>query len=221
MTPFERLFSFMIKPQVMLGCLMIVILSYYFVDKNLTLMLFSYHLNEYDGFFKALTVLGESKLFLVAFLIVALVNRYIARNRLWEERAWFLWLCVLLPNFVCLILKMLLGRARPALLFQDNLYGFYGFHHDAVYWSLPSGHTTTVMGVAFGLSILFPRYSWVYFAGALFIVSTRILLLQHYLSDVLTATFLAFIEVGILWFVLLRQNCLQQVVLNTQVVDLK
>jgi membrane-associated phospholipid phosphatase len=221
MTLFERLFSFMIKPQVILGYLVMVVLSYYFVDKNLALLLFSYHINEHYAFLNGLTLLGDSKVFLVGFLIVALATRYISHNRIWEERAWFLWLCVLVPNLICLILKMMLGRARPDLLFQDNLYGFYGFHHDALYWSMPSGHTTTVMGVAFGLSILFPRYSWAYFIGALTIVATRVLLLQHYLSDVLIATFLAFIEVGILWFVLRRQECLQQVLIKTQVVDLK
>jgi membrane-associated phospholipid phosphatase len=204
----------MIKPQALLGYLAMVVFSYYFVDKNLALLLSSYHLNEHYAFLNALTVLADSKLFLVGFLIAALGMRYIFHHPIWEERAWFLWLCVLVPNLICLILKMMLGRARPNLLFQNNLYGFYGFHHDALYWSLPSGHTTTVMGVAFGLSILFPRYSWVYFISALMIAATRVFLLQHYLSDVLTATFLACIEVGILRFVLRRQQFLQQVLIK-------
>lgn len=221
MTLFEQLFSFMTKPRVMLSYLLLVILSYYFVDKNLAMMLFQHHINVEYSFLNGLTFFGESKLFLVGLLGAALVCRYIIRNHAWEERAWFLWLCVLIPNLICLILKVVIGRARPELLFQDNLFGFYGFQHSSLYWSLPSGHTTTVISLACGLSILFPRQSWLYFMAAFVIVATRILLLQHYLSDVLTAAFLALVEVGVLCFVLRRKDWLQQIVPNTQMVGLK
>lgn len=221
MTLFEQLFSWMIKPKVMLSYLLFVLLSYYFIDKNLAMMLFEHHINIQYSFLSGLTLFGESKFFLVGLISVALICRYIVRNPTYEARAWFLWLCVFIPNLICLILKIVIGRARPEMLFQDNLFGFYGFQHHSVYWSLPSGHTTTIISLACGLSILFPRHSWLYFVVAFAIAATRILLLQHYLSDVLTAAFLAVVEVGALWFVLCRKECLQRILPNTQMVDLK
>ena len=113
---------------------------------------------------------------------------------------WFLWLCVLVPSLVCLVLKVLLGRARPDLLFNEHLYGFFGLKTHAPYWSFPSGHTTTVMGFVFGLSVLFPRKCYLFILAGSIVVLSRILLTHHYLSDVMAASYLALLEVGLLFW---------------------
>ena len=207
MPPVQRLFTIMTKPWVAMSYLGLVLLSFLYVDKPLALLLQPHNLGTHYPWLGFLTVLGESKFYLVALLLLALVFRYLVRNRLWELRTWFLWLSVLIPNLICLVLKVLLGRARPELLFSEQVYGFYGFHRDASYWSFPSGHTTTIMGFVFGLSLLFPRHAWLYLVIGFAVVASRILLLQHYLSDVMIAADLALLEVGVLWLISCRKAC--------------
>lgn len=207
MPPVQRLFTIMTKPWVAMTYLGLVLLSFLYVDKPLALLIQPHSLSANYPWLGFLTVVGEGKFYLVTLLLIALVFRYLVHHRLWELRIWFLWLCVLIPNLICLVLKVFLGRARPELWFSDQVYGFYGFHRDSSYWSFPSGHTTTIMGFVCGLSFLFPRHAWLYLAIGCAVVASRILLLQHYLSDVMIAADLALLEVGVLWFISCRKAC--------------
>ena len=113
-------------------------------------------------------------------------------------RSWVLLLCVLIPNIISLALKILLGRARPELLFDQSLYGFYGLHFVRPFWSFPSGHTTTVVGLVLGLMLIFPRHFYAFIVAGLLVISTRVFLTDHYLSDVLGTSYLVLFEVGLL-----------------------
>ena len=203
MTPFERLLAVMIKPWVVVSCVGLIILSILYVDEPFAYYLHALHYQSSTTTFLVwLTTLGLNRLYLVLLFILVLVFRYICHNNSWATRTLFLWLCVLIPNLICVFLKIGLGRARPDLLFSDQLYGFYGLQMHATYWSFPSGHTTTIMGFVFGLSVLFPRYMYAYILLGLMVVVSRVMLTQHYLSDVMTASYLALLEVGLLdyWF---------------------
>jgi len=112
-------------------------------------------------------------------------------------------------------LKVIFGRARPDMLFNDQLYGFYGLQTHAQFWSFPSGHTTTVMGFVFGLCALFPRHCVAFILTGLIVVSTRILLTHHFLSDVLIASYLALLEVGLLYCIMWRKAGIKCVVGKT------
>ena len=105
---------------------------------------------------------------------------------------------------------MSLGRARPILLFQKQFYGFYGFHFDHNFWSFPSGHATTIMGLSFGLSILFPRYVKYFMLLGILVMTTRVILTQHFLSDVLIAAYLCLIEVGIIYYLISRYTSVKK-----------
>jgi len=95
-------------------------------------------------------------------------------------------------------LKVLLGRARPQLWFSEHAYGFYGLHFSSNYWSFPSGHTTTITACAIGTALLFPRYALPLCVLAFMVVISRVVLLQHYLSDVTMATGLVLLEISVL-----------------------
>lgn len=120
-----------------------------------------------------------AKIFL-AFFLVALFFRYIVHDKIRERKSWFLWFSVFIPTLLCLGLKMLCGRARPILLLQDQIFGFYAFKIDPSYWSFPSGHITTTMGLLFGLMVLFPRYLFLLLGFGLFFSATRVLLGYHF-----------------------------------------
>lgn len=211
MTPFERLLAIMIKPLVMVSCIGVIVVSFLYFDRPIAHYLHGVDLRNNLSCLNWFTMLGLSPLYLIPLFLLALFFRYIRHNRTWEVRTWFLWLCVLFPTIICLILKMLLGRARPDLLFgSSQQYGFYGWHTDASYWSFPSGHTTTAMGLVFGLCVLFPRFFYMFISLGLFLVSSRILLTHHYLSDVMSAAYLALLEVGLLLWWFKRKNLLIQ-----------
>ena len=201
MTIFERLLATMTKPIAIISVVLVIALSYVYLDRPIAQYFYDHQGSQQSKFlFKQITNLGANELYLVLFLVSAVFFRYVYQNKRWEERSWFLWLCVLFPILVCGGLKVLLGRARPGLLFEktDHLYGFYGPHMQQDYWSFPSGHATTVMGVVFGLSVVFPRYFYLFLLSGAIVIFSRVMLLNHFLSDVLSATYLALIEVGLL-----------------------
>jgi membrane-associated phospholipid phosphatase len=169
-----------------------------FIDKPLAQIIYTNHLDVDCSFLWWLTVFGESAIYLTGLLLLALFLQFVMKRTAWASRVWFLWLCVLVPNVICIGLKIIAGRARPLLWLQDHIYGFYGVQLHSSYWSFPSGHTTTIMGLAIGLCVLLPRFRVVYVFVALLVVLSRVVLLQHYLSDVIAATLLTGIEIAVL-----------------------
>ncbi len=207
MSPFEELFKFARRPLVVMGYLGFVILSFIYFDKPIAIYFYSFDVKTHLPFVYWLTHIGISTVYIVLFFLLALFFRYIRQDKIWELRYWFLWLCLCLPNVVCLFFKMLLGRARPVLFFNEQLYGFYGLNlKSSLFWSFPSGHTTTIMGLAFGLCALFPRYCYVFSIVGVLAVSTRVLLADHYLSDVVMTSYLTLLEVGLIRLFLYRKR---------------
>lgn len=211
MSPFDRLLKAMLQPWVVVSYMGFVVLSFFYFDQPIAWFFNDLSFKTELPFIYWLTRLGVSMVYIILFLMVALFFRYIHRNKEYEARSWFLWLCVLIPNLICLVFKVLLGRARPQLLFSDHLYGFYGMHFHADFWSFPSGHTTTIMGLVFGLCVVFPRYFYAFILTGLLLVSTRVLLTNHYLSDVMTTGYITLLEVGFLLVLLRRKAWLRSV----------
>lgn len=85
--------------------------------------------------------------------------------------------------------KMSLGRARPGLLFSDDISGFYLFQKTASYLSFPSGHTQVIFTVATALALVWPRGCVVYYTVAGLVALSRIMVGAHYPSDVVAGAF--------------------------------
>jgi membrane-associated phospholipid phosphatase len=83
------------------------------------------------------------------------------------------------------MLKFLVGRARPAIG-NDNLNVFYAdpFNLNSLYQSFPSGHTQVIFCVGTMLSYLWPKRRIEFLAVALSIALTRVLAMEHFVSDV-------------------------------------
>lgn len=203
----------MLSPGIAISYLCVTVLSFFYFDKPIAYYFHNLALKTKLPAIFWITKLGTGAIYMALFLLLALFFRYIRHNKQWEIRCWFLWLCVLVPNIICGILKVLLGRARPELLFDQQLYGFYGSHINELYWSFPSGHTTTVTSLIIGLSLLFPRFCYAFLIAGFSIIATRILLTNHYFSDVMLTSYLTLIEVGVLLFYL-RRNRLFAPVIN-------
>ncbi|HAT6361286.1 TPA: phosphatase PAP2 family protein [Legionella pneumophila] len=211
MTQFEKTFNFMTKIWVIITYITLVILSYYFVDRALAIYFHKLDLRVNFHALTYLTALGKWKIYVVLFLITALYFRYIQQNKKYEIRSWYLLGCVLLPNLLTFVLKISLSRARPDLLFDNSLYGFYWFQLNDNYWSFPSGHSITITALAAGLGFLFPRYFFLLIGVALLVAATRVILYHHYLSDVMAGFYISMLVVGLFTRYLQRNHYLNKV----------
>lgn len=200
LTPFERLWSFMIKPWVIVAYVGLIILCIFYIDQPVAYYFHDFNFRSTQPILVGITYLGTNKLYIAGLFLLALFFRYVKPHKQVEKRVWFLWLCVVIPNVICTVLKILCGRARPDLLFNEHIYGFFGLKTNSLFWSFPSGHTSTVMGLALGLCILFPYYYAAFILVGLIVVLSRVLLTYHYLSDVLAAGYLALLEVGLIYW---------------------
>lgn len=83
------------------------------------------------------------------------------------------------------ILKFLFGRYRPELLFTNGLYGFSFFSCSYAEMSFPSAHAATSLAFMTVLSKTKPKYKVVWIILAILLSASRLILNEHYLSDVL------------------------------------
>lgn len=198
MTQFDRTFNFMKKPGVIITYVILVVLAYLFADQPLATYFHKLDLRTNLKLLKILTAFGQWAAYLPLFFLAGLYFRYIQKNQVYETMSWYLLACVFVPNMVGFIIKICIGRARPDLLFDIHSFGFYWFQFKSLYWSFPSGHTITVVAVASGLGVLFPKHFYVLLALALCVALSRVLLYHHYLSDVMTGFYLSIVVVGLM-----------------------
>jgi membrane-associated phospholipid phosphatase len=208
MTQFDRFFCIIKTPWIILSYALIVVLVYNFADKPIAIYFHQLDLRSYGHILHVVSALGKWVIYVALLSLLGLFFRYVKRNELWEQRTWFLLACVILTNLVGFVLKVTFSRSRPDLLFDGDFFGFYWFKFNDLFWSFPSGHSLTIAGVAAGLGALFPRYLYAFLGLALLVISTRVFLYFHYLSDVMTGFYLSILVVGLFAESLKRKNCL-------------
>lgn len=202
-----RITMILSKKQLFLFISTIVILifcSYFFLDKNIA-HYFIEHADTYKVFGKTASILGESHWYIGSAVLGALYYAFIQKNALYMQKFLFLLYANLFSGFISLILKLLFARLRPWKLENGgDAYGFlltqnpdFSFLENIKYQfsilladatpntSFPSGHTTTMFVLFTYLSILFPRYIYLWLSFALFGAISRILANDHFLSDTL------------------------------------
>ena len=86
--------------------------------------------------------------------------------------------------------KYFLGRYRPLMLFEHNLYGLHFFSSKWALNSTPSGHTLRAFSLLTALSLLHKRFTVVFLSLATLIGVGRVLVTAHYPSDVLFGAFI-------------------------------
>lgn len=111
------------------------------------------------------------------------------------EKRWtrcLLYICI--SGSVAIIIgdgcKYLLGRYRPIMLFEDNLYGLHFFSSKWALNSTPSGHTVRAFAILTALSLLSRRFTVVFISVAVLIGASRVAVTAHYPSDVLFGAFI-------------------------------
>ncbi len=139
-------------------------------------------------FWDSVTLAGQSEWYLVGGLaIFAILYR---KHRHTAVSGLFLFSAVAVSGLVADLLKFIFGRARPLLLFDQGLFGCAGFRYEHAWTSFPSGHSATGLSVAITLSLLQPRFRPLFLVFGLAVAASRVILTQHYLSDVLAGSML-------------------------------
>ena len=180
----------------------LIVLSYLFVDQTIA-HYFIAHAKEYKAFGKTMSFTGESQWYIAIAVFGALY--YFKKSSRKMQKFLFLLYANLFSGFISLILKLIIARLRPwKLEHGGEAYGFlitqnpdFSFLEKLKYQfsilladatpntSFPSGHTTTLFVLFTYMSILFPRYIYLWLSFALFGASMRILANDHFLSDTL------------------------------------
>lgn len=149
--------------------------------------------------FGLVTRFGSSALYLVVSFVLFAWFRLRARRRAENggtdrrraDQAGFVFATMVAATLPVSLLKISLGRARPRLLFREDVYGFWPFRFDYDYWSLPSGHTATAVAMALALYFLWPRYGWLYLGAALLVAASRVIITTHFFADVAAGAYVA------------------------------
>jgi len=144
-------------------------------------------------FLRFVTTFGLSGWYLVPSLLLFVLFRFCSRKPALAGRALFVFLAISLSGIVVDILKFILGRYRPAMLFHENLYGFAFFRTDALATSFPSGHAAVISALALSLDAVWPKFRVLYALVALLVIGSRVVTCAHFLSDVAAGAYVAVI----------------------------
>ena len=123
---------------------------------------------------------------LIAVAIVSPALRGIQRSLLLGlgTRLQFVFWAVAVSNLVTEVLKYCIGRGRPFVGGEANVFHFSHFAGNPAYYSFPSGHATTAFALAFAVSAVWPQARVAMAIYALIIAATRLVLVAHHPSDV-------------------------------------
>jgi membrane-associated phospholipid phosphatase len=152
------------------------------------------------AFFRSVTNIGRSNWMLIptgAAIALALVmrKRHLGfRNApaygLIASTIGFVFVSVGGAGLIGSLAKNIIGRARPKLFDSLGALDFKPFAFDSDYASLPSGHATNIFAFATVIGILWPRGRVMLYTLAVWIAASRVLIGQHYVTDVVLGAIL-------------------------------
>lgn len=112
--------------------------------------------------------------------------------------AFWIFCSVCLASIVGVMLKFVIGRARPIFYEALNMTGFFPFTNDWAFNSMPSGHTFASFAGLVMLGLIAPRAKWFTWTLACLIGVSRVCVGAHWPSDVILGAFLGMISADII-----------------------
>jgi len=170
------------------------VISFYLLDERV------YHLTRASDkatrdVWLLITDLGSSGWMAIVLIATWVVSTTLARlspkNLRWNllaRQSVFVFVAVATSGIFTMIVKGLVGRARPYLFETEGPSGFNSMSFDSIYASWPSGHTTTAFAFALALTLLVPRLKWIALPFAAIAGYSRMVVDAHYLADVVMGT---------------------------------
>ncbi len=104
--------------------------------------------------------------------------------------AFFIFCSVLSTSVLVKVLKIIIGRARPIFFEALDITGFFPFHAEWAFNSMPSGHTAASFAGLVMLGMLAPKLKWATWTVAIIIGVSRVCIGAHWPSDVIAGAFI-------------------------------
>jgi len=146
--------------------------------------------------FNEITDFGKSNWFLVpigAVIVLAAILATPAAGRVANlvltsliVRLGYVFIAIALPGLFVTIVKRLIGRLRPSEL---GPYVYVPGSWSPAYASMPSGHATTAVAAAIAIGALWPKVRVLMWIYAVLILTSRVVIQAHFVSDVIAAAF--------------------------------
>jgi len=180
-----------------------IIFSYFVLDIKIA-RYFLAHKDIYQSIGDTISISGQSQWYFITAIVGFIIYKYFKKNEIYKQRFLFLLYANLFSGLLSIVLKWFFGRVRPwglrdggdqfgFLLFQNFDMGFidkmqYQFstiaHATSKYSSFPSGHTVTIFTMFTYMSIIFPKYLYLWLSMAIIASGARIFANDHFLSDI-------------------------------------
>ncbi len=120
--------------------------------------------------------------------------------------AFFTFCSVLSASIIAQILKVVIGRARPIFYEALGMTGFYPFHNDWAFNSMPSGHAVASFAGLVMLGMLAPRIKPFTWSLAILIGVSRVAIGAHWPTDVILGAFIGMMMADLVkWW--LKRRC--------------
>ncbi len=183
-----------------LAALTACLIAILFVDRPIALAMRS-AAPPIRQFFSYVTLFGNSTPYLILFGIIFILFYPASKSERWKDHAGFLRKYALISFFIFVsialsgiltdALKVIFARYRPVMLYNEGKYGFIFFRTSpAKVLSFPSGHANTIAAFMTALYLLKPRYGLIYLFIALMVIASRIIIGEHFVSDVVAGAYL-------------------------------
>lgn len=183
-----------------LGFVLLETILFHYVDLPLSLYMRELDKTNPDiiNFFRAITDLAKAKWHLLLSFLGCATCAILLRTNIGDALrqriaasingllAYFL--AIATSGIITNLFKDTLGRARPVLYDREGLYGFFPFHFDATYNSIPSGHATTAMALTAILYHFDRKRGALWIAIGLLLTVSRVIVNAHYLSDIVAGS---------------------------------
>lgn len=174
-----------------LALIIFIILSYNYLDIPTAVYFHNLSYAE-NTLFYYLSFLGQTEINLTIWTAIYFYLRFIRKNSLIANKLLLIIISISLSNIVIVPIKIIFGRARPELLFSENLYGFQYFEFANKELSFPSGHAIVFAAIMGSLVCLYPRHRYAFIPLAFLLSFVRVAVTAHYLSDILASIGIGF-----------------------------
>jgi membrane-associated phospholipid phosphatase len=183
-----------------LACIILVLVSYYYLDKPIIYFVAQYHLRDHDILKQVVQIRKIlAPLLFVTYLIIVIRFCY-GKFSNHDKVILAIANSMIISYYFCTLFKYGFGRYWPASWFKSNPsllrtndYGFNWFHGGHAYASFPSGHTTIVIAAMTIIWIAYPRWRWFAILFSITVIGALLVMYYHFLSDIIAGIFLGWV----------------------------
>jgi len=193
--------------------LTLALISALFWDQSISLYFKRPELNSVWLFARSITNAGLSEHYFLLALVLYVFGKWV-RPQFVQTREWArnLFIALITSGVFVHIVKFCFGRQRPH---KSDTFDPFVFHPFTTHWdfhSFASGHTQVMFTVATMFAAAFPKARWVFFAIAAFFGLTRVIIHDHFLSDVIGGAMVGYIgaTTALYWIARWQSRSLQQ-----------